>query len=168
MKGSSNHTISLKELALDLAIEQIGQRELSKNSGPMVDKYLASVNLRPGYAWCQAFVFWCFDIASKRLGIFTPVVKTGGVLHCWNNTLGGKKLTKNVCIASPNLIKPGDQFVMDFGGGLGHTGIVESVDGYTLHTIEGNSNKKGSREGIMVCRNTRSIEDKLFKGIIQY
>ena len=49
----------------------------------------------------------------------------------------------------------GSIFIMDYGKGLGHTGIVERIDGDTLYTIEGNTNDEGSREGYEVCRRTR-------------
>jgi len=57
---------------------------------------------------------------------------------------------------------------MAYGGGLGHTGIVEKVNGGFLTTIEGNTNDGGSREGIGVFRRTgRKIKD-INKGFLQY
>lgn len=55
---------------------------------------------------------------------------------------------------------------MDHGHGLGHTGIVEIVIGDILHTIEGNTNDTGSREGYEVCRKERNISN--IKGYIRY
>jgi hypothetical protein len=52
----------------------------------------------------------------------------------------------------------GDIFVMDFGNGAGHTGIVEKVlPNGILQTIEGNTNDDGSRDGYEVCRRARSV-----------
>jgi surface antigen len=45
----------------------------------------------------------------------------------------------------------GDIFIMDFGGGKGHTGFVAEIKGDRIMTIEGNSNGQGSREGVEVC-----------------
>ena len=45
----------------------------------------------------------------------------------------------------PRAFRLGMIFTMDFGGGAGHTGLVESVDGGRLVTIEGNTNDDGSR-----------------------
>ena len=53
---------------------------------------------------------------------------------------------------------------MDFGKGLGHTGFVERIDGTSIHTIEGNTNDTGSREGYEVCRRIRKINT--IKGFI--
>lgn len=156
--------------ALAVAESQLGVRETPNkaNEGKQVNEYLKSVGLKPGYSWCQAFVFWCFGEAAEKLGIKNPVPLTAGVLSCWNKTATEQRITKADCIANPEQIKPGDQFIMNYGKGLGHTGIVEKVEGYILHTIEGNSNDEGSREGYEVCRRTRDINDKLFQGILKY
>lgn len=58
-------------------------------------------------------------------------------------------------------------FTMDHGGGLGHTGLVESVTGGIMTTLEGNSNVGGSREGIGVFRLTRKV-NSVNKGFIDY
>ena len=60
------------------------------------------------------------------------------------------------------------KIILDYGKGLGHTGIIERIEGNTLYTIEGNSNNDGSRNGTTVVRHTRDINNKLLKGIIQY
>ncbi len=44
----------------------------------------------------------------------------------------------------------GHIFVIDFGGGTGHTCLVIEVGGGKLVTIEGNTNDGGSREGVGV------------------
>ena len=131
--------------ALAVAISQLGVQEDPKgsNSGPQVNKYLASVGLGPGYSWCMAFVYWCFREANAA----SQLVTTGGVLRQWNER---PKLRVTVPA-------PGDIFIMDYGKGLGHTGIVEKVVGDKIHTIEGNTNDEGSREGFEVCRRVRPI-----------
>jgi hypothetical protein len=49
---------------------------------------------------------------------------------------------------------------------LGHTGIVESVEGDYVHTIEGNTNEDGSREGYEVARRKSLI--KSIHGFLRY
>jgi len=161
-------TIGLK--ALEIAISQLGQMEEPKgsNKGPMVDKYLASVGLDPGYAWCQAFVYWCYQQAGLALGVNNPAIHTAGVHDCWNHTTGSKRLSKIVAINRPELVSPGDQFILMFGSASGHTGLIESVDGYVIYTIEGNSNTDGSREGYEVVRHQRKLTDNALVGIIRY
>lgn len=131
---------------IDVAISQLGKEEIPKGSnwGVDVKKYLNSVGINFPASWCMAFVYWC----ARETGGPNPLIKTGGVLKQW------QKVDKTLKFKTP---QPHDIFIMDFGGGLGHTGIVESVDGEKIKTIEGNTNDTGSREGFEVCRRTRKI-----------
>ena len=164
---------TLPELALQTAISQLGQAEQPKgsNSGPMVNEYLKTVGLVPGYPWCQAFVYWCYAVVAKKLNIANPVIKTASVHDCWNHVVTQQtmtKLLKEDALKQPELIQPGDQFILLFGGHAGHTGIVERVEGLVIHTIEGNSNTNGSREGYEVVRHQRKINDNALQGFIKY
>ena len=172
-------TNNIAALALGVAIGQVGQQEEPKgsNSGPMVDQYLHSVGLHRGYAWCQAFVHWCYDQAAQQGGRANPVAKTAGVHDCWNkagNSSAGdpgnhfRKVTKSEAVASPQLVTPGCQFILLFGNGAGHTGLVEKLEGTALYTVEGNSNNNGSREGYEVVRHKRSLTDEALAGFICY
>ncbi len=140
----------LAEEALKIATTQIGVQEVPKgsNAGPQVEKYLKSVGLGKGYAWCMAFVFYCSLEASKKKGTILSLKKTAGVMDQWNSKPTLRK----------SIPEAGDVFIMDFGKGVGHTGLVEKVlSSTTIQTIEGNTNTDGSREGYAVCRRTRSI-----------
>jgi len=170
--NSENDTagLILATVALQIAQGQLGQCEEPKgsNRGPMVNKYLDSVGLQPGYAWCQAFVYWCYHQAALQLQLTNPVIKTGGVQDCWNKTATAHKVPKIAALHNTALLKSGDQFILSFAGNTGHTGIIEKLEGTTLHTIEGNSNTNGSREGYEVVRHTRNINDAAIKGFISY
>lgn len=128
---------------LEVAQSQVGVQEHPKgsNKGEQVEKYLSAVGLPGGYSWCMAFVQWCFKEASIKF----PFV-SAGVLSVWAHTLSYHTLNP----------KPGDVFIMEFAHGLGHTGIVESIEGDFIHTIEGNTNDDGSREGYEVARRKRN------------
>lgn len=147
---------NLSKSALQTAISQIGKCEqpLGSNWGTPVKDYLKSVGINFPASWCMAFVYWCFEQNSNK---DNPLVKTGGVLHAWNTE---EKIHR---VVEP---QAGDIFIMDFGKGLGHTGIVEKVDPTFIYTIEGNTNDTGSREGIMVCRKQRP--KKSIKGYLRY
>lgn len=148
---SSNGTYkkSLVERAVEIALSQEGKCEIPKNSnwGEDVKTYLASVGIRFPAPWCMAFVYWCFEQAAKELAVKNPLFKTGGVLVQF------EKSKKNAVRYNP---KPGDIFIMRFGHGTGHTGIVESVDESFIYTIEGNTNDDGSREGYEVAKRKRA------------
>ncbi|HWM92094.1 MAG TPA: peptidoglycan-binding protein [Thermoanaerobaculia bacterium] len=159
---------------LEFATTQIGVMETSPNRGPEVDEYVKSVGLNPAgqFAWCVAFVYFCFDKAARKLGRTNPMVKTAGVLDHWNRaeTKGATRITLVRARNNPALIKPGHIFVIDTGpaGGAGHTGLVERVLGGKLVTIEGNTNEGGSREGVGVFRRTQRTIASINKGFIDY
>ncbi|MDO1445436.1 CHAP domain-containing protein [Rhodocytophaga aerolata] len=159
---------TLLSRTLEVAKGQIGIMEdpLGSNRGPQVDRYLQSVGLGPGFFWCMAFVYWCFNEASKQLDRPNPMVRTGGCIKQWNEA-NAKRIKGADAVNNPFLIKPGHVFIMDHGGGLGHTGIVTSVNGGTIHTIEGNSNTSGSRNGIGVVELNRKI-NSIKKGFLEY
>ncbi len=165
----------LLQKALDIAATQIGVLEhpLGSNRGPEVDTYLRSAGIDPTtghFAWCAAFVYFCFDQAAAALHRNNPLVKTGGVMAHWNGagTRGIPRITHAKARQNPSLIKPGHIFVIDLGSGLGHTGLVERVVGGKLVTIEGNTNDNGSREGIGVFRRESRKIEGISKGFIDY
>lgn len=133
---AKNKTLALR--SVEYAIGQNGIREQTDNSGPAVDAFLAEVGLGPGYAWCMAFVYWNVQQAAGDLGVCNPLVRTGGVMRQWNETKV-EKVTSNP--------RPGDIFVMDLGGGAGHTGFVVDITDDTIKTVEGNTNDNGSANG---------------------
>jgi hypothetical protein len=172
IKKQLSSNIALK--ALEIAISYIGQQEEPKgsNAGPFVEECLRLVGLGKGYAWCQAFVHRCFEealppAAERGMMDVNPVVKTGGVAACWRDTKG-TKIPFATVFHKPELVKPGDQFIRINADGSGHTGIVERVEGFNLHTVEGNTNDDGDREGYEVCRKVRHVSYLKGGGIIQY
>lgn len=154
----------LRTRAMEVAKTQLFVREKTgHNDGKEVEEYLKNVGLPAGYPWCAAFVYWCFEKASVALVVPNPVTRTGGVLDHWAKTKG-KKLHGLDCNA-------GDIFIMDFGSGKGHTGIVTAVRGTKVLTIEGNTSADPSyaeldREGNGVFERIRSISS--IKGFIRY
>jgi hypothetical protein len=130
---------------IEIAESQLGVNERTKNSGPEIDEYLKFVGLGPGFPWCAAFGCWGIHETVKR-GYPTDFKYSAGVLAMWN---------ANKAKYGAKTPMRGDLFIMDFGRGKGHTGIVTSVDGNILQTIEGNSNLWGSREGTHVLRGKR-------------
>ena len=154
---------------IDIAISQLGITEdpAHTNKGE-AKKYQDAVGLphNAGYPWCQSFVFWCGQTAY---GNANPIPKTGGVLDAYNKAVMHEYPHIDAIHATPTNVLPGAQGIMDFGGGLGHTFLVEAVaaDG-SITTIEGNSNPEGGRDGYEVCRRTRHLHDKLMKAFINY
>jgi len=177
--GSAPSSLMLH--ALGIAGTQVGQREEppGSNRGPMVDVYLRETGIDPehssnaGRAWCMAFVYWAFETAAGSIGPANPLPKTAGCLDHWNRArgiAGARRISAADASADPGQVKPGSIFILDFGGGLGHAGIVERVSsGGRLSTVEGNSNTDGSRNGVGVFRlDRRSLSDHVLKGFVDY
>ena len=160
---------TLLSKVIEIAQTQVGVMEAppGSNGGLQVDQYLASVGLPTGNYWCASFVYWCFENAAKELNKKNPLIKTGGCVDHWNRTKG-KKILPVDAKNNPSLVKPGQIFILNFGGGQGHTGIVKKVEGGFLHTIEGNSNNDGSRNGIGVFALTTRKITSINGGFIEY
>lgn len=137
--------------AADKRVHEVG----GNNHGPAVKKYLAEVGLPEGYAWCAAFVSWCFrQAAGKRLAW-----ESAGVWNIWSY---GK--AHGWLVTRP---KRYDLVAFDFSGnGVydDHIGWVAWVKKFgpvsIVHTIEGNtsSGEAGSQaDGGGVYRRTRLI-----------
>lgn len=166
----------LIKAAIEFAVTQIGVREspLGSNRGPEVDRYLRAVGLNPvgnHFAWCVAFTHFCYLRAAEKVGIDNPHIKTAGVLAHWNlakTTPGVVRVTKAQAVADPGLVKPGSLFIIDLGGGAGHSGIVVKTANGRLVTVEGNTNDGGSREGIGVFQRDARKINSINKGFIDY
>lgn len=136
----------------------------TSNSGPMVDRFLRLVGLRPGQPWCAAFVSYAghwshHDHLARRSS--WPLPLTGS---CW--VLGDHAARRGILEREP---APGDVFLIHSPalGRFGHAGVVVAAaqggtdpDGspwFECVTIEGNTNEDGSRDGTTVLRKTRRI-----------
>ena len=155
-------SFTLQEMFLIIARTQLNVKEYGgANSGSSVSAYLASVGLRSPAPSCMAFVQWVVENSCKEFGTGDILdVNSGGVLDTWNRVNSKHKVL--------NLPAKGDIFIMDFGGGKGHTGFVEGVANGVIHTIEGNSNDEGSREGFEVCRKPNGRRVETIKGYIRF
>src|SRR5438552_610371 len=105
MNNNINTPLTFSGTALQIAIGQIGQSEqpLGSNSGPMINEYLRAAGLNPGYAWCQAFMYWCYQKAAVELGITNPTIRTAGVKDCWSRTPAKLKILTAHILATPEL-----------------------------------------------------------------
>jgi len=123
-----------------IAQQQIGLREIPDdcNCGPDIQKFLGS---SPGEFWCADFVSWVYLQAGHPF--------TGGQDGGWR--LAGVAGLRQWLGDNGIYHFPGDGDAPQTGdviifSGDEHTGLVESFDGSTINTIEGNtSNKVGRR-----------------------
>lgn len=138
----------LRECVKELYDSQIGVREIGgANRGASVEMYLASVELGPGYAWCAAFVSWCYQNANIQapLSGWVPsyALKDKRIYH-------RGKFEKT----TP---QQGDVFMLWYTNKNrpAHIGFVDQWGEKWIITVEGNTNDAGSREGDGVYRKRR-------------
>ena len=157
------------QIALAEADHQVREVPANSNRGPRVEEYQKRAKSRPGLAWCCSFVYWCMDEAAIGMVRRNPMIRTAGCLDHWNRapTVGARRVKKAQALANPGLLTPGMIFVMDHGGGFGHTGIIAEVNGGFLATVEGNTDASRTREGGGVYRLTRKIGE-INLGYIDY
>lgn len=129
---------------------QVGVREVTgNNDGFDVEKYLASANLGPGYAWCAAFVNWNY----LECDLPTP-----NQAQAWVPSWFPRSKLIYVRGEFQHLNpQPGDVIGIWFSskGRLAHIGIYDREDDTYYYTVEGNTNEEGSREGDGVYRKRR-------------
>ena len=138
------------ERLMEVARDTIGWKEERGNSGPLVDKILASVGLEgTGAPWCAAWVVYVGDKAFG--GQNNPFPRSAWspafvVKPTWDRGKG-------------RLPGSADAFGVYFHHlkRVAHTGLIERIEGKMAVTIEGNTNDDGSREGDGVYRKRRPL-----------
>jgi hypothetical protein len=137
------------ERALAQARGKVGVRELPVNRGFWVERFLASVGLGPGHAWCAAFVHWCLVEAGAPK---KALPKAAGRVRSWRDWAAANGRSG----ASP---KRGRLAYWLNKDGTGHIGLVAEASGGRVRTIEGNTNEAGAREGVAVLDKWRREGD---------
>ena len=137
-------------------------RELyNSNEGPWVRAYMDG-NEGKQWAWCMGFVQTILDQAFTSLGgnFLSIMPKTYSCDVVGEHGKSNGKLIRNVNLRSnPEVIEAGDVFlIVKKPWDWTHTGIVTGLDDDWIHTIEGNTNDEGSREGFEVCRRMRNFQ----------
>ena len=131
-----------------IAVSQIGYREGSNNDNKF-GKWYGTNN----QSWCDIFVSWCADQAEINTNII-PKSSYVPNRQSYYEKLG---LLKRRGAYTP---QAGDLILFDFNGNgiCDHVGIVESVSGSVVTTIEGNTNSDGENaNGDGVWRKSRKL-----------
>lgn len=150
----------LRMRALEIMKSQLFVRELTNNNdGKDVEKFLKSVGFPKGYAWCMAGVYWSFNEAATELKVPNVVPRTAGVLDCYRKA-------KKYVLPKGTPPMPGDQGIMDFGGGKGHTFLVSENKGLRIYTVEGNTSADPTyagedREGNGMFERNRAVSSAI-------
>ena len=114
------------------------REELGPNHGKWVDKILASVGSKPGFAYCASSVYYAMINAGADPRQLPEKRSAAGVIswYQWANQ-------KGMLYGVP---KRGFLFYW-LDGQHGHIGFVREVGNGWFKTLEGNTNADGSRDG---------------------
>lgn len=145
---------NLPAIILQVANRHLEQhpREIGgQNMGPWV-RYYTKGHEGVSWPWCAAFVSSIIEQAFITIKL--PPYSFHYTCSCDMLMQHAIKYKRRVDKPYPGciFIKRGN-----IAGDWTHTGLVLSVTPATFTTIEGNSNDKGSREGVEVCSITRSL-----------
>lgn len=157
-----------KEIAIkaaDEALLNVGVEEIGKdNHGPAIKKYLETIGLEEGYAWCAAFIKFRYIDAAKDLDeeLSSGFLKLSGYTPDWKNYAQTNNIWIPMAIAkkNPSLIKKGYAcfFYSETRGRIYHCGIVISSNKDGFVSVEGNTSpgKGVEANGDGVYRKNRS------------
>lgn len=143
---------------IQIAQRYLGIKEKPGNTGWPNAEFEAKMKKAGWYntaPWCAFFtkLVWLEAYADH------PGMKQ--TVNIWFNGSARQTLEnakKNGTFATGDVPKPGAIVIWLNGKGpAGHAGIVVSVNGNTMTTIEGNTNASGSREGDQVAQKLRTV-----------
>jgi hypothetical protein len=157
-KGLEQMIVAYAEKHLEQHPREVG----GQNKGPWVRLYMLG-NEGNDWPWCAGFVSFILKQACKTLSIPLPIQTS---FSC--DSLAASAKERGHFLKEPETdqgkaISPGSFFLQRRSPrDWIHTGIVLSADKDVFHTIEGNTNDDGDREGYEVCRRIRNYKDKDF------
>lgn len=162
-------TLSLRQKLTAIAKREAGVRETPKNSNtsPRVREFQAATDLNgSGWPWCAAFVCWCLCEWGKDPEVLRALNMTATQFEKWRPKTAAAYgfddwARKNgLLVVDENkepgklVLHTGDIVTYDFS----HIGLIydDTEGGKVMHTIEGNTDEAGGREGGGVYLKTRA------------
>lgn len=97
-----------------------------------INKYLNAVGLKGNELWNAAFVYWCYNYYPGG----NPLPKTGSGMEMWNRLSAVYKLTAGQARKEPDQIIAGNIFFISETEKDARVGIVVSVSGDDIETVE--------------------------------
>lgn len=156
---------SLGEMVITYAQQHLAvhPREIGgQNMGPWVRLYM-NENEGQSWPWCAGFVCFILNQARQSVGASMPFNTTFSCDILATSAQEKGIFLKEDDIDDKSQITPGSFFLKRrTANDWNHTGIVMGTEDDLFHTIEGNTNDEGSREGYEVCKRIRGYKDKDF------
>ena len=155
----------LGQMVVAYAEQHLGQhpREVGgQNKGPWVRLYMQG-NEGSDWPWCAGFISFILKQACRTLNVPLPIQTSSS---CDSLAFSAKEqglFLKESEAKEKNAIALGSLFlVRRTPTDWIHTGIVLLAEEDIFHSIEGNTNDDGDREGYEVCRRIRNYASKDF------
>lgn len=154
---------ALENSIVGFASSHVGEKEKPGNTGFLSAKFeekMKAVGFDKGESWCCLFAELCW---TEAFSILFPdkldevsALFSEGCLTTWANAKASKVFKTGT---TP---KPGSVAIFQHGTGWqGHAAIVTTYNSTAekewFHTIEGNTNAEGGREGIEVAKKKRRM-----------
>ncbi len=133
-----------------------------QNSGPWVRLYMDG-NQGSAWPWCAGFATFVVAQACAALGRPAPVARTFSCDVLAERARAAGQLVEGRPADPAKALPPGTLFLVRRSrGDWEHVGIVVAARPDAFHTIEGNTNDAGDREGYEVCARVRGYDRKDF------
>lgn len=163
----STTNLTLATNVVEFATSCLGQEEISGNLGfktPWFYKMMIGVGFQKTHPWCCYFAELCWKEGYKKtfpndknMIIVLDKLFSASVMQTRNNFIKngseyGFEFTKTPTIGSLIIYQSATN------KSFGHIGVVTKITGNSVVTIEGNTDTKGSREGIAVAQKIRVVD----------
>jgi hypothetical protein len=156
--------------ALGDAVAAVARRHLAqhprevggRNSGPWVRLYMDG-NQGAAWPWCAGFATFVLAQACAALGRPMPVGRTFSCDVLGERARAAGRLVEGRPADPAKGVPPGSLFLVRRApGDWDHVGIVAAARPDAFHTIEGNTNDAGDRDGYEACARVRGYDRKDF------
>ena len=158
-KADSKGVLTAQKSTTGTGLMKIAQKEVGTKTGKKYWEAYFGTKFRNGNStpWCGTFVTWCF----KKAGLYSLIKDIEdygnlGYVPSYSAYANKKKIW-----VSANKAKAGDIIIF---GSSSHVGLVKSVSGNVITTIEGNT---GSTRNGEVKQKTYSLTNSWIKGVMR-
>lgn len=158
-KADSKGVLTAQKSTTGTGLMKIAQKEVGTKTGKKYWEAYFDTKFRNGDStpWCGTFVTWCF----KKAGLYSLIKDIEdygnlGYVPSYSAYANKKKIW-----VSANKAKAGDIIIF---GSSSHVGLVKSVSGNVITTIEGNT---GSTRNGEVKQKTYSLTNSWIKGVMR-
>ena len=161
--------MDINERIVSTAKSFSGQEEIRGNLGFVEEEFqelMEAVGWEKGQAWCAYFaeLIWKLSfVTNQRTVGELNLLFSAGAVATWNNFRRSEWITSE----SPRVgsIIIWQSYKNNTPHWSGHVGIVEKIEETVIHTIEGNTNPMGGREGYTVSSKVRTLNFKVKNGL---